>query len=304
MLGMPVAQLRAWVRAGFLEPARGTRGEFLFSFQDLVLLRTASNLVRAKIKPRRVRAALYKLKAQMPEDRPLSGIHIATEGTELVVHDREGPWNPESGQRLFSFSLEASNDNGPNVEVLPTQKPLQLVRVETLESLQEKHAEDSIPSQPIEAPELPSAEEEDEAKVEAEMSADDWFDLGYELETCAPRQARDAYRRALELNPDNPEIHLNLGRLLFEASELSASERHYRLAAEGMTEQAEPAFNLGVVLEEMGQLEGAIMAFRESIRREPQFSDGYARLLTALEASGDMEQAAEIRAQYRKLGEQ
>ena len=62
MLGLSVSQVRAYVRAGFLEPTRGPRGELQFSFQDLVLLRTAKGLVSARIAPRRVRSALRKLK--------------------------------------------------------------------------------------------------------------------------------------------------------------------------------------------------------------------------------------------------
>ena len=41
MLGLSVGQVRSWVRAGFLTPERGPRGELRFSFHDLVLLRTA-----------------------------------------------------------------------------------------------------------------------------------------------------------------------------------------------------------------------------------------------------------------------
>src|SRR6267154_1299541 len=48
MLGLSVGQLRSYVRAGFLKPARGPRGELRFNFQDLVLLRTAQGLVGAR----------------------------------------------------------------------------------------------------------------------------------------------------------------------------------------------------------------------------------------------------------------
>ena len=103
MLGLSVGQVRAYVRAGFLEPVRGPRGELRFSFQDLVLLRTAQGLVSARIAPRRVRRALRKLKEQLPEGRTLRGVRIRAEGDHIVVGDGQASWVPESGQVLLDF---------------------------------------------------------------------------------------------------------------------------------------------------------------------------------------------------------
>src|SRR5438445_299049 len=103
LVGLSVAQVRAYVRAGFLEPTRGPHGEQRFSFQDLVLLRTAKGLVSARIAPRRVRSALRKLKQSLPEGRPLRGVHIRAEGDRIVVGDGRAQWAPDTGQVLFDF---------------------------------------------------------------------------------------------------------------------------------------------------------------------------------------------------------
>src|SRR6266852_8006877 len=100
MLGLSVGQVRAYVRAGFLEPLRGPRGELRFSFQDLVLLRTAQGLVSARIAPRRVRAALRKLRSELPEGRTLRDVHIRAEGDRIVVGDGARKWSAEDGQVL------------------------------------------------------------------------------------------------------------------------------------------------------------------------------------------------------------
>src|SRR5438477_12791106 len=87
MLGLSLGQVRAYVRAGFLVPERGPRRELRFSFQDLVLLRTAKGLLSAEVSSRRVRRALKKLRDSLPSDRPLTGLHITAEASRLIVRD-------------------------------------------------------------------------------------------------------------------------------------------------------------------------------------------------------------------------
>ncbi len=72
MLGLSVGQVRSYVRSGFLSPERGPGRQLRFSFQDLVLLRTAAHLVSERIPPRRVRRALAALREQLPAGRPLT----------------------------------------------------------------------------------------------------------------------------------------------------------------------------------------------------------------------------------------
>ena len=103
MLGLSLGQVRAWVRAGFLEPERGPRGELRFSFQDLVLLRTAKGLVAAHVPSRRVRQALARLKHQLPSGRPLTAVRILADGKRIIARDGRELWNPESGQALLDF---------------------------------------------------------------------------------------------------------------------------------------------------------------------------------------------------------
>ena len=54
LLELSVSQVRSYVRSGFLSPERGARGQMTFTFQDLVLLRTAKSLVAARIPARRI----------------------------------------------------------------------------------------------------------------------------------------------------------------------------------------------------------------------------------------------------------
>jgi FkbM family methyltransferase len=47
--------------------------------------------------------ALRGLRDQLPDGRPLTGVRIAAEGEQIVVHDGSAAWHPESGQAIFDF---------------------------------------------------------------------------------------------------------------------------------------------------------------------------------------------------------
>src|SRR5213080_443400 len=99
VLGLTVAQVRGFARDGFLTPGRGSRGELLFSFQDLVILRTAKGLVAARIPTRRIR------RAQRPRGRSLAELRIGAEGDRIVVSDGVTTWSPESDQMALDFAV-------------------------------------------------------------------------------------------------------------------------------------------------------------------------------------------------------
>src|SRR6266511_4633444 len=94
MLGLSPAQIRAYATKGFLTPDRGERGELLFGFQDLVILRTAGELNSAQIPQRKVRRILEHLREQLPAGRSLAAIRIAADGDRVVVRDGRVTWNP------------------------------------------------------------------------------------------------------------------------------------------------------------------------------------------------------------------
>jgi hypothetical protein len=68
--------LTGLVEAGFVTPARGPRNELRFSFQDVVLLRTAYQLQTVNIPSRKILRSLARLRASLPQELPLTGIRI------------------------------------------------------------------------------------------------------------------------------------------------------------------------------------------------------------------------------------
>ena len=246
LLELDVARVRSMVKAGFLSPARQGR-ELYFTFQDLVLLRTAKGLVDARIAPARVKRVLALLKEQLPNGRPLTAVAIAAEGNRVVVRDGSIRWNPEDGQALFNFEV---------AELARRVAPLA------------REQADEVREQP------------------AGQSAEDWYSVGCTLEVCAPEEARDAYRRAIELDPAHADAHLNLGRLLHEARELGAAEAHYRIALECDPENATASYNLGVVLQDAGRADEAASAYEATLSLDGRYADAHYNLSQLYERLG------------------
>jgi tetratricopeptide (TPR) repeat protein len=262
MLDLSVARLRSLVRAGFLDPRRGRRGEYRFSFQDLVLLRTAKGLQAANVPPRRLRAALRRLRDQLPQGQPLSAVQIEAHGDRVVVRRGDRVWNPESGQAEFNFDVS---------ELAERAAP---------------HARRAL----------------DEARsVRTDLTPEEWFELGFELEAAAPLQAREAYLEALERRPSLVDARINLGRLLQLAGEVQLAEAHFRIALTYQPTNATALFNLGVALEDQGRLGEARQAYAATISADATFADAHFNLARLLEQLGERQAALRHLKTYRKL---
>ncbi|MDE2136412.1 MAG: hypothetical protein KGJ68_03180, partial [Gammaproteobacteria bacterium] len=96
---------RGLIRAGFVKPARGPRRAFRFSFQDLIVLRTARALIDARVPPRRIRRSLERLRRELPSSVPLSGLAISAVGDRVVVRDGESRWQADSGQYVLGLDV-------------------------------------------------------------------------------------------------------------------------------------------------------------------------------------------------------
>ncbi len=262
LLGLLPRTVLSFVEEGFIAPSRDEAGEPLYGFQDLVLLRTAKGLVDARVAPQRVRRALHKLRAQLPQGRPLTSLRIVAEGNRLVVEDDRSRWNPESGQVLLDFGTRELGE-----EVAP---------------LHRRRAAET--AQPVE-----------------DKSAAEWFALGCELELGDPDEARTAYERAIALDPAFVDARINLGRLLHEAGKLDEAEAHYRAAVGAAPNRALPWFNLGLVLWAEGQIDAAVRAFELVIDLEPTFADAHYNLSRLYESRGQKHAALRHLKQYKKL---
>src|SRR5207302_8953476 len=103
LLRLPRSTISSLVNAGFVSPARGPRTSYLFSFHDLIVLRTAQALAAAKVPPGRITKSLKQLRRHLPDAMPLSGLSIGAVGDRVVVSEGASRWQAESGQYLLAF---------------------------------------------------------------------------------------------------------------------------------------------------------------------------------------------------------
>ena len=204
ILGLSPYQVRSYVREGFLSPERGPRGQFRFSFPDLVFLRTARGLLDARIPPRRIRRVLRQLARERP-DQGLHDVRIAAEGDRIVAADGTSRWQPESGQTVFDFGVAESESRVASLASDALEEP----SVEEARSAQDWY-EMACGLEP-DAPEEAHEAYERALRLDGGL-ADAHVNLGRLLhERGEPAAAQEHYRAALRARPDDATAAFNLG---------------------------------------------------------------------------------------------
>jgi hypothetical protein len=106
-----------------------------------------------------------------------------------------------------------------------------------------------------------------------------------------PDGAIRALERALELEPDDPRMHSNLGSLLFVRGELTRAEHHLSEAVRLAPGSVEARVNLAGPLAALGRLDEAEAALRTAVRLAPDDPLAWRNLGLVLEAGGRAEEA-------------
>ena len=290
MLGVTPGRLRAYVRAGLVSTERGDHGRLRFSFQDLLLLRTAEGLVAERVRPRRVVRALKKLRERLPDARPLTGLQLAADGDHVVVRDGQARWQPESGQFLLAFPDGAppGGDRDAPVAPLARRPPPALPAAAT-----QAADGDSPSSDPLSASAGRDALEP--------VSADDLYQIACTLEETDPVHATHTYRQVLALDPSHADAHVNLGRLLHEAGELVEAEAHYRLTLQARPEDPTAVFNLAVAIEDQGRYDEALLQYERAVEIDGKNPDAHFNAARLYEKIGKYTAAIRHLRAYREL---
>jgi tetratricopeptide (TPR) repeat protein len=253
MLGLSRAVLAGFIDAGFVQPSRGARNEYRFTFQDVVLLRTAQGLQAAQIPPRKILRSLKRLRSALPGELPLSGLRITAVGNDIAVRKGGTQWEAESGQLLMDF------------EVAPVRGAVAFLQ----------HAPSSTAS-PRDADEwFARAEELEEGHVHAEAEAayrralelapehaDAWLNLGAMLcEAHRCEEAVEIFDQAILHCRDEPLLHFNRAIALEDQGRIQEAIASYEACLRLAPDLADAHFNAARLHDQAGNAQKAVRHF-------------------------------------------
>ncbi|MCB9593174.1 MAG: tetratricopeptide repeat protein [Sandaracinaceae bacterium] len=253
LFDLPLGRLRYWDRSGFLSPSGRVGRRRFYTFQDLIGIRAAKDLLDQGAALTAVRRGLETLQRSLPHvTRPLNELRVRSEGHGVVVHDANRVYDAETGQLQLDFAVRSIRD-----DVVRVLRPRGAVDPKLRQQAYEHYLEGC-------------RLDEDEATFAT---------------------AERAYARALELDPGLANALTNWGNLRFRQGDVEAATRLYRQALAVDPEQPEALYNLGFLAFERGETADASSLFERAVAHDPGFADAHFNLAMALEEQGQTEAA-------------
>lgn len=247
LLRLAPGTIRALIRAGFVSPARGPRNAWRFSFQDLIVLRTAQALASAHVPARRITRSMKELRRRLPDAMPLSGLSICADADRVIVKEGSRRWQAESGQYLLGFEGDPASGSLSVMETRPpAPDPSGMEWFERGEALENVDAAAAIAA-------YRRALAAEPGLLEASIN------LGKLLHDTGRRaDAERIYREALGLAPEDSRLLYNLGVLLEDLHRKEAAFDAYVAALRGNPRLADCCYNLALLCEALGKPHEAI----------------------------------------------
>jgi tetratricopeptide (TPR) repeat protein len=247
LFGLPASAVRSLTRAGHISPIK-RGGRLHYSFQDLLMLRTASALRSANISANKINRTLQTLRATLPSGAALNQRSLTALGNQIAIREGKMLWESESGQ--YVLALDIGEEKG-GLHVISRQGASPPAAESADEyfakafALEEESAEGAIAayeaclradSEHLEARtnlgrllhiagRLADAERVYRSAAQADPLLA--FNLAVLLEDLNREpEAIQSYREALTLDPEMADAHFNLARLYERARDPKASLRH------------------------------------------------------------------------------
>lgn len=256
MLSISERQLRAWQRLGLI------RDTAIFTFADLIALRTLQKLRENRIPVARIGRALASLKKKLAHvEEPLSELKIVSNGRSIAVQIAGQKMEAITGQMLFDFDTAALG---------------------SLKSFSARTKE-------------PTADNEKEAELWFQRGLD------LEEGGAPLADAVDAYKKAVSLNPNAAGALVNLGTIHYHLRRFREAQAYYERAIEVDPKYPLAQFNLGNLCDEWGQLDRARDYYLAALKLSPRYADAHYNMALLCERSGDYLNATRHWKEYLKI---
>jgi tetratricopeptide (TPR) repeat protein len=255
MLGISEQQLRGWEKQALV------RDPQVFSFKDLIGLRTLLKLRENRISTQKIGMAVASLKQKIGLEHPLSELKFLPEGRRLAVQVAGQKMEPISGQILLDFDTVAPR----SVASFPAEPPVSRAVLER----------------------------------EAELWFQRGLEL--EEQSAPIEETIAAYQKSVQLNPGAAGAWVNLGTIHYRLRRYQDAEAFYTRAIEADNTYPLAHFNLGNLHDEEGRLDKAEESYTRALRFNPQYADAHFNLALLCERRNETLKAVHHWRSYLKL---
>jgi len=256
ILRLSASGLRSCLRAALLPVCRSKRSHH-YSFQHLVILRTAKGLHDAGVSMRQIQKVLGSLQRQLGEGEVLSSLKIYASGKRVVVWDGRSHWQPDSGQFLLNF--ETRQIGKPTTlrrrpRGQPSKTDTALAWFERTMRLQEE-----------------SIEEARQAFLEAIRLRPTFVEAHLNLGLLHHnegklKEAEACYRRTLHFSPTLALAHFNLAVVLEDQYDKNGAIAAYEAALRADPTFRDAHWNLAQLYEQLGRRRDAVRHYAAAKR--------------------------------------
>lgn len=246
LLRLPRSTVRSLVQAGFVAPSRGPRGAWQFSFQDLIVLRTAQELWAAKVPRRRIARSMKELRRHLPEAMPLSGLRICAVADRVVVREGASQWQADSGQYLLAFEGDPAKGSLSVVDQVKAQPASARQWFDKASALEPRDTEAALAA-------YERAIALDPGLLDAQINRGCLLHDAGRL-----AEAERAYRGALDACRNAPVLFYNLATVLEDLGRKEQAIEAYKDALKGDPRLADCHYNLALLYKDLGRSKEAI----------------------------------------------
>lgn len=254
IVGVSIEQVRRWEHLGLVHSDHGR-----YDFQDIVSLRTLTELMQRGVDPRVIRRSIRQLARVLPHaDRPLAQLTLVVDDDGHVLADLGDALMSPDGQFVIPFREGTPHEQ----EYLDFVAATDAYRAREWFSRGQR-AEDLEDY-------VTAIDAYERAVALLNPYPEAWFNLGNMFRIVGNLEAaRDAFQAATRQDPGMAAAWYNLGGIQAELGDTGVAITALTECVGIAPEYADAHFNLAACLEAVGDIEGACVHWRLYVSLDP-----------------------------------